>query len=108
MAGCFLGNSQDHAWIITSNSLPACTQEYESNAQEADIRIWRHASQSIHQHILIYSPDTDVYNIGIRLSDSSKQYLVQTNFPHNTPQYIGLLDVFHHNPDLASLPQNEL
>lgn len=103
LAGCFGGNSQDDAWIITSSSLPESTQEFKSNAQEADMRIWRHAIQSVHQHVLIYSPDTDVYNIGIPLIASSKQYLVQTNLPHNKPQYInvnGLLDAFYHDPDL--------
>ena len=38
--------------------------QYRSNAEEADNQIWRHAIQSWATNILIYSPDTDVYNKG--------------------------------------------
>jgi len=40
---------------------------YTSNALEADNRIWRHAVQTTATKILVYSPDTDVYNIGLSM-----------------------------------------
>ena len=72
--------------MILSNhvsSIPQPLYEYQSNASEADTRIWRHASQAQASNILIYSPDTDVYNIGLGVVNyTSKQYIVQLNVPH--------------------------
>jgi len=39
--------------------------KYLSNAEEADMRIWTHATQTSAQHILVYSPDTHIYNRGL-------------------------------------------
>ena len=59
--------------------------KYYSNAEEADNRIWRHAVQCNAQVILIYSRDTDVYNIG--LSHMSLKpgtiYFIQLNLQHS-------------------------
>lgn len=44
---------------------PTITRPELSNAEEADKRIWRHATQTSAQCILVYSPHTDVYNIGL-------------------------------------------
>lgn len=87
------------------------TQTYQSNTQEADMCVWRHATQTQKQHILIYSPDTDVYNIGLTLVQPNHQYVIQINLPHKTPRYVDvhkLLLSFRYDPDLASLPQNKL
>ncbi len=67
LAGCFSGATQDDAWIITGGgTLPHSTERFRSNAQEADMRVWRHATQTQHQHVLVYSPDTDVYNVNYK------------------------------------------
>ncbi|SMN12414.1 hypothetical protein SPBRAN_864 [uncultured Candidatus Thioglobus sp.] len=112
LAGCFSGATQDDAWIITGGgTLPQSTERFRSNAQEADMRVWRHATQTQHQHVLVYSPDTDVYNIGIVMPQSTKHYVVQINIPHGPPRYVDinkLLVSFRLDPDLASLPQNQL
>ena len=39
----------------------------DSNHEEGDSRVWRHAFQSQGDTILIYSPDTDTYHIGLPL-----------------------------------------
>ena len=114
LAGCFSGETQDDAWVITGgHSIPQPTHAYKSNAQEADMRVWRHATQTSSQQILIYSPDTDVYNIGLPLVQvqSTRKYVVQINLPQYPPRYVDvnkLLLAFQHDPDLASLPQNNL
>ena len=43
--------------VIPSHFLPA--HNYRSNSAEADMRIWRYATQTRGRHILIYSPYTD-------------------------------------------------
>ena len=60
LAGCFSGSSQG-AWLVQATEvslIPETPPQYQSNAEEADARIWRHAKQSTTNVILIYSPDT--------------------------------------------------
>ena len=71
---------------LSTNSHSSLLQEqlsrlYKSNAQEADMRVWRHGtSQTQNSNILIYSLDTDVFNIGLPLvhEQPSRQYVVPT------------------------------
>ena len=78
------------------------------------MRIWRRTFQAEGNKVLIYSPDTDVYNIGLPLlsSISNKQVLVQLNVPHSpTPSYLhlnNLITALELDPDLASLPRSSL
>ena len=68
IAGCLSGEGENNAWAIcSSEAIAEPLPQYQSNAEEADNRIWRHAIQSWATNILIYSPDTDVYNIGLGL-----------------------------------------
>ena len=51
LAGCFSGDDQDSAWVfIGGNTVPETTQKYNSNAQEASMNVWRHATQTQYQH----------------------------------------------------------
>ena len=55
LAGCFSGERQDDAWVLTGgSSIPEPTHMYTSNALEADMRVWRHATQTQFQKILVY------------------------------------------------------
>ncbi len=47
------------------------------------MRIWRHVTQTQLNRILVYLPDTDVYNIGLPLvaENQSKRVIVQVNLP---------------------------
>lgn len=62
----FSGDGENSAWIVYPHSIrpiPDVEPLYNSNAEEADIRVWRHAVQSYSDRVLLYSPDTDVYNM---------------------------------------------
>ena len=75
------------------------------------MRVWRHALQCQHERILVCSADTDVYNIGLIMTRPNKHYLVQINLPQADTMFVdinGLLRAFQHDPDLASLPQQQL
>ena len=77
VAGCL-----KDTWEISGSGTPPHTREiYQTNAEEADMRIWRHAYQSKATRMLIYSPDTDVYNIGLPLTciSSHEECIVQIN-----------------------------
>ena len=77
--GCFEGDV--NSWSIEHGEctpLPAI--QYLSNATEADFQIWKHAVCSTLEKILIYSPDTDVYNIGLSfVHPNHKEYIIQLN-----------------------------
>ena len=76
IAGCLSGEGENNAWVIRScEAIAEPLPQYQSNAEEADNRIWRHAIQSWATNILIYSPDTDVYNIGLDLVTQTIQKL---------------------------------
>ena len=63
--------------------MPQTEPCYKSNASEADQRIWKHAGMCEAERVLIYSPDTDVYTIGLGLiSMHCKQFIIQLNLPH--------------------------
>ena len=87
LSGCMSENTDDVSWVVSGgNSLPVTDLKYSSNAEEADMRIWRHATQTSVQHILVYSPDTDVYNIGLPIIQErqlSIECIVQLNVPHS-------------------------
>ena len=77
-------NSLEHV----SYGIPQVVPQYECNVQEADT----HAVQCSSERILIYSPDTDVYNIGLSLlQETPKQYIVQLNLRYSAElRYIHL------------------
>ena len=65
--------------------------------------VWRHASQTQGQKILIYSSGTGVYNIGLALVQPTCQHVVQINLPQNSPRYIDINQMllsFQCDPDL--------
>ena len=112
IAGCFTGDGEDLAWLIYTNEITAERPlQYCSNAEEADNRMWRHATQSPASDVLIYSPDTDAYNIGLHLvNQTSKNYIIQLNVPHALEKkdlnLKNLKMAFAHDPDLSILPRS--
>lgn len=93
------------------------SEQHYSNAQEADSRIWRHAEiLSPGTNLLIYSPDTDVYNIGLSNFNSQNQppknYIIQLNVHHSTEKrYLflnNLQTAFLNDPDLSTLSTNKI
>ena len=66
--------------------------KYYTTSAEADTRIWQHATR-----ILIYSPDTDVYNIGLGFTNQypTATFIIQLNFPHSDEnKYINLTSLY--------------
>ena len=111
LAGCFSGDGENEAIEIIGGESPVmnCLEQYRTNSEEADSRIWRHATQSTARKMLICSPDTDIYNIGLNyISSTSKHYIIKINaYSAIETSFIDLPN-FHHaltnDPDLASVP----
>ena len=74
--------------IHRNGYLPDPIRKYETNAEEADMIIWRHATPCEGQHILVYSPDTEVHAIRLPLIDPSRKYIIQNNVPHAQDRYM--------------------
>ena len=115
LAGCFSGKGENNAWLLKEGEVSAeQPEQYYSTAQEADSRIWRHAMQSQATNILIYSPDTDVYNIGLSFLNQhpTATYIIQLNIPHaDEKKYINLNNLkmaLSKDTDLSNVPQDEV
>lgn len=114
LSGCFSGSTHNLTFRFSANSLTCPDSHYTSNSEEADIRIWRHVTQTQFDHILIHSPDTDVYNIGLPIvaENTTKQVIVQINLPQSASSlYIylnNMLTALNLDPELAGLPHHKL
>ena len=114
LAGCFSGDNNIPIVISGDGSLPTPDATYKTCAMEADMRIWRHIAVVKAQKILVYSPDTDVYNVGIAVANQylPKDVIVQINVAHSRElRYVhikNVLKVQEIDSDLASLPQNDI
>ena len=96
LAGCFSGEDENNAVIITDNvqELPQQDERYDTDGEEADIRIWRHVKQCVGETILVYSPDTDVSNIGIGIyNEIGKEVIVQVNVVTKEPKYVYISNI---------------
>ena len=66
VSGGFLGSMKNKA-IYVNNVSCKYLPELHSNHEETDSRLWLHVRSSELSSFLIYSPDTDVYHIGLPL-----------------------------------------
>ena len=80
VAGCFDGEIGDTAWFARGNTRPQPNPVFTCNVEETDTRIRLHATKTGCSRILIISPDTYVYHIGLPLPCvTQKQILVQVS-----------------------------
>ena len=95
---------------MTCGSIPQPEPLYLSNAKEAD---QQHVTNCSTENVLVYSPDTDVYTIGMSLSTvhNSKQVTVQLNpLSSHVKRYINinnLVKAISDDHDLSSIPVTE-
>ncbi len=82
-------------------------------AEETDTRLWLHVKKPNCSNILIMSPDTDIYNIGLPLlSVCDKNIMVQLN-PYYSKElkylhFTAFLQVLQNDPDLSSIPAEKI
>lgn len=108
LGGCF---DSTIAWVITNSTIPQPEPRFNCNALEGDMRVWKHALKSEGTNILLYSPDTDVYNIGLGLAENSKHVMVQLNPPHLEESYVDmrrLLQDLQNDSSLITIPSDSI
>ena len=81
---------QDQCLSITENTVEHIEPQYKSTAEEADTRVWLHAKHSAGERKLIFSPDTDVYHIGLECANlTSTEVIIQlSSISRGKPVYM--------------------
>lgn len=83
---------------------------YLSNVDEAEMRIWLHTVHSTGTRVLIFSPDTDVYHIGLTHLQlmPGREIIVQLSKSlTSSPKLLhlnALIQALERDPDLGSVP----
>lgn len=74
------GAKADKAYYATASTTQNEEPKLESNAEEADTRVWLHVVKSSGKRVLIYSPDNDVLHIGLLVANTIlKDIRIQTS-----------------------------
>ncbi|KAJ8048225.1 hypothetical protein HOLleu_00456 [Holothuria leucospilota] len=89
---------------------------FSSNHEESDSRVWLHCLNTPHSRVLIYSPDTDTYHIGLRSLYSpdgtmKKDAVVQLSMSIDSNEYLSLsklVNFLRSDPDLDALAKDQL
>ena len=76
VAGAFAGQLVNTSWFVEGKNSPQPHPEYSCNAEEADTMIWLHATKTQCSNILVLSPDTDVYMIGLPLLCTLNKHII--------------------------------
>ena len=113
VAGGFDGILTDTAWYVKGNGRRQPHPAYTCNAEETDTRVWLHVKQTEYRNILLLSPDTDIYHIGMALENAhDKEVIIQIS-PINSRQikYLNLralITAFRNDPDLVNIDDSIL
>ena len=84
--------------------------DLETNADEADLRVWLHCKNSCGVNKLIFSPDTDVYHIGLPIMALLPECKIIVQLSKHTDERARHLDMntlitaLHNDPDLSQIP----
>ena len=73
------GTDKNLCWYTTKSGLEQVAVGLTSNSEEADMRVWLHASYGDGIRKLIFSPDTDVYHIALMHAQLDNEVMVQLN-----------------------------
>lgn len=73
VTGAFAEPLSNTSWFVEGSKSPQPDPEYSSNAEETDTMLWLHAKKTNCNTLLVLSPDTDVYTIGLTLQCSQKK-----------------------------------
>ena len=88
VAGGFQGIHKDEAFRCSKNGFQALPH-LAGNHEETDSRIFLHIAKSNFKSFMVYSPDTDVYHIGLPVC-VNKDVVIQLNITFGNQTYIPL------------------
>ena len=111
-AGGFEGQRQDQAWSVTIELGCQPHPELTSSWEEADMRIWLFATKLPGSRVLIYSPDTDVSQLGLTLNPNTTKRNIHIQMsPLGSSERLflhlnSLSKAIAADPDLAVVPHD--
>ena len=110
VAGAFADHLANTCWFVEGNSSPQPDPVYSCNAEETDTMIWLHAKKTHCNKILVLSPDTEVYMIGLPLQcTQDKDIIVQISDMNSRELKLlymkRLRAVLSNSPDLANVAE---
>lgn len=79
--------------------------------EETNTRIWLHVFNSTAQRMLILSPDTDTYHIGLALLPPVKEVIIQLSSPGARELNLHLhrlIDAMTCDPDMTHIPRTQV
>ena len=80
VTGVFAQHLANTSWIVEGSNSSWSDPECSCNAEETDTMLWLHAKMTRYTKILVHSPDTDVYVIGLPLQcTKDKDIIVQSS-----------------------------
>ena len=106
----FICNSAQTAHSVTSNGEKQLCPSLWSNTEEADLRVWLHCVHSAGTKKLIFSPDTDVYHVGLTVASSIPSCHMIVQFSRSYKEGAKFLDInnllqaLQNDPDLHGIP----
>ena len=107
-AGTGEEEDQDTVWFTTSSGIEYPAPGYKCAAEEGDTRVWLHADHAPGRKKLIYSPDTDVYHIGLtNIDTTSDDIIVQLSSIGTNLKLLHInefIEALYEDPDLSSIP----
>jgi len=108
VAGAFAKQISNTTWFVQGKTSPQPDPIYACNAEEMDTRLWLHARQTQCEQLLVLSPDTDVYFIGLPLQCARDKEIILQISDMNSREvkllHLGrLIMALMNDPDLANV-----
>lgn len=109
VAGAFAEHIANTSWFVEGScSSPQPDPAFSCNAEETDTMLWLHAKKTHCSKILVLSPDTDVYMIGLPLQCTrEKDIIVQISDMNSRELRLismkRLIAALLNDPDLANV-----
>ena len=113
IAGAFEGDGTDVAWFAQGQNAVQPEPKYLCTAEETDTRIWAHIKNTESNHILVLSPDTDIYHIGCALHSAREKDVVVQLSKQSSRQLkflrmSHLISALQRDPDFSHVSQEIL
>ena len=111
--GAFENDIADTVWFVTQSNSPQPDPSFSCNAEETDTRLWVHVRKTDCTKILVMSPDTDVFIIGLALQSTyQKEVIVQLSAYRARELLLlnlsSLTSALRNDPDLGRLNNSDL
>ncbi|SMN01637.1 hypothetical protein SPONN_2737 [uncultured Candidatus Thioglobus sp.] len=106
----FFSNQKGRVYSVNQHNELLQRPSYFTNMDEADMRIWLHCMHGSGQRVLIFSPDTDVYHIGLVVAQHIPHKSIVIQLSKSLVDSASFLDLnallqaLQGDPDLCNLP----